>query len=42
MEAAQELYAKGHLRIKPHAGYLKEKHKKVHTMESDTWTTDTL
>ena len=30
-EAAQELHAKGQLRIKPYAGYLKEKHKKVQT-----------
>ena len=36
MEAAQELYAKGHLCIKPYAGYLKEKRKQVHTMESET------
>ena len=35
-EATQELYAKGHLCIKPYAGYLKEKHKKVHTVESKT------
>ena len=34
-EAAQELYAKGQLRIKPYAGYLKEKHKRVQTTESD-------
>ena len=34
-EAAQELYTKGQLRIKPYAGYLKEKRKKVHTTESD-------
>ena len=36
MEVAQELYAKGHLCIKPYAGYLKEKRKKVYTMESET------
>ena len=36
MEAVQELYAKGHLCIKPYAGYLKEKRKKVHTIESET------
>ena len=34
-EAAQELYAKGQLRIKPYAGYLKEKCNKVQTTESD-------
>ena len=34
-EAAQELYAKGKLHIKPYAGYLKEKHRKVQTTESD-------
>ena len=34
-EAAQELYAKGQLHIKPYAGYLKEKRKKVQTTESD-------
>ena len=34
-EAAQELYAKGQLRIKPYAGYLKEKRKRVQTTESD-------
>ena len=33
--AAQELYAKGQLRVKPYAGYLKEKHKKVHSTESN-------
>ena len=33
-EAAQELYTKGQLCIKPYAGYLKEKHKKVHSTES--------
>ena len=33
-EAAQELYAKGQLRIKPYAGYLKEKHKNMQTTES--------
>ena len=32
-EAAQELYAKGQLRIKPYAGYLKEKCKNVHILE---------
>ena len=34
-EVAQELYAKGQLHIKPYAGYLKEKRKKVQTIESD-------
>ena len=34
-EAAQELYAKGQLHIKPYAGYLKEKRKKVHSTESN-------
>ena len=34
-EAAQELYAKGQLCVKPYAGYLKEKRKKVQTTESD-------
>ena len=34
-EAAQELYAKGQLCIKPYAGYLKEKCKKVHSTESN-------
>ena len=34
MEAAQELYAKGQLHIKPCAGYLKEKCKRVQTTES--------
>ena len=34
-EAAQELYTKGQLHIKPYAGYLKEKRKKVQTTESD-------
>ena len=34
-EAAQELYTKGQLDIKPYAGYLKEKHKKVHSTESN-------
>ena len=34
-EAVQELYAKGQLHIKPYAGYLKEKCKKVQTTESD-------
>ena len=34
-EVAQELYAKGQLRIKPFAGYLKEKCKKVHSTESN-------
>ena len=34
-EAAQELYAKGQLHIKPYAGYLKEKCKKVQTTKSD-------
>ena len=36
MEAAQKLYAKGHLHIKPYTGYLKENRKKVHTVESET------
>ena len=34
-EAAQELYTKGQLHIKPYAGYLKEKRKRVQTTESD-------
>ena len=34
-EAAQELYNKGQLRIKPYAEYLKEKCKKVHSTESN-------
>ena len=34
-EAAQELYAKGQLHIKPCAGYLKKKCKKIQTTESD-------
>ena len=34
-EAVQELYAKGPLCIKPYAGYLKEKRKKVQTTKSD-------
>ena len=34
-EAVQELYAKGQLCIKPYAGYLKEKRKKVQATESD-------
>ena len=34
-DAVQELYAKGQLRIKPYAGYLKEKCKRVQTTESD-------
>ena len=34
-EAAQELYAKGQLCIKPYVGYLKEKHKRVQTTKSD-------
>ena len=34
-EAAQELYAKGQLCIKPYAGYLKEKHKKVQSTISN-------
>ena len=33
--AVQELYTKGQLHIKPYAGYLKEKRKKVQTTESD-------
>ena len=33
--AAQELYAKGQLCVKPYAGYLKQKHKKVHSTESN-------
>ena len=32
-EVAQELYAKGQLRIQPYAGYLKEKCKHVHTLK---------
>ena len=35
-EAVQELYAKGQLHIKPYAGYLKEKRKKVQTTESNS------
>ena len=34
-EAAQELYAKGQLCIKPYAEYLKEKGKKVHSTKSN-------
>ena len=34
-ETAQELYAKGQLHIKPYAGYLKEKRKKVHSTKSN-------
>ena len=34
-EAAQELYAKGQLCIKPYAGYLREKCKDVHTSEDE-------
>ena len=33
-EAAQELYAKGQLRIKPYAGYLKGKRVQAHTQDS--------
>ena len=33
-EAAQELYAKGQLRIKPYVGFLKEKRKNTQTAES--------
>ena len=33
-EAVQELYAKEQLHIKPYAGYLKEKHKNMQTIES--------
>ena len=33
-EAAQELYTKGQLHIKPYAGYLKEKHKNIQSLES--------
>ena len=33
-EAAQELYSKGQLRIKPHAGYLKGKCMQAHTKDS--------
>ena len=33
-EAAQELYAKGQLRIKPYAGYLKGKRRETHTQDS--------
>ena len=34
MEAAQELYAKGQLRVKPYAGYLKGKQVQSHTHDS--------
>ena len=34
MEAAQELYAKGQLRVKPYAGYLKGKCMQSHTQDS--------
>ena len=34
-EAVQELYAKGQLHIKPYAGYLKEKCKRIQTTKSD-------
>ena len=34
MEAVQELYAKGHLRVKPYAGYLKGKLMQSHTQDS--------
>ena len=33
-EAVQELYAKGQLRIKPYAGYLKGKRIQTHTQDS--------
>ena len=33
-EAAQELYAKGQLRVKPYAGYLKGKQMQSHTHDS--------
>ena len=33
-EAAQKLYAKGQLCIKPYAGYLKQKHKNIQSTES--------
>ena len=33
-EAAQELYAKGQLHIKPYAGYLKGKRMQSHTQDS--------
>ena len=33
-EAAQELYAKGQLCIKPYAGYLKGKHMQYHSRDS--------
>ena len=33
--AAQELYTKGQLHVKPYVGYLKQKHKKVHSTESN-------
>ena len=33
-EAAQELYAKGQLHIKPYAGYLKGKCVQAHTQDS--------
>ena len=32
-EAAQELYAKGQLRVKPYAGYLKGKCMQSHTQD---------
>ena len=34
MEAAQELYTKGQLRVKPYAGYLKGKRMQSHTQDS--------
>ena len=34
LEVAQELYAKGQLRVKPYAGYLKGKHMQSHTQDS--------
>ena len=33
-EAAQELYAKGQLHVKPYAGYLKGKRMQSHTQDS--------
>ena len=33
-EAAQELYAKGQLRVKPYVGYLKGKRMQSHTQDS--------
>ena len=33
-EVVQKLYAKGQLRVKPYAGYLKGKHMQFHTQDS--------